>query len=187
MKNMNYDNIYDYLFIKTPITTADLLIVFGTTYGINKYVDGIRDIVEQKLTKTILITGKNESENIYNHLIQRDKNLLDKAKILLENNSTNTGENLQFSLPLLEKEFGKVENIKSIIGLGKDFVARRFLMTMAKYFPTAEKMFYPINVYNVNKENWYKNKELYQKCLNELQKLPIYLKKRYISHLYYYE
>ena len=96
MKNMNYDNIYDYLFIKTPITTADLLIVFGTTYGINKYVDGIRDIVEQKLTKTILLTGKNESENIYNHLIQRDKNLLDKAKILLENNSTNPGENLQF-------------------------------------------------------------------------------------------
>ena len=117
--------------------------------------------------------------------MQRDKNILDKAKILLENNSANTSENLQFSLPLLEKEFGKVENIKSIIGLGKDFVARRFLMTMAKYFPTAEKMFYPINVYNVNKENWYKNKELYQKCLNELQKLPIYLKKRYISYLYY--
>ena len=96
MKNMNYDDIYDYLFIKTPIKPADLLIVFGTTYGIDKYVDGICDIVERKLTKTILLTGKNESENIYNHLMQRDKNILDKAKILLENNSTNTGENLQF-------------------------------------------------------------------------------------------
>ena len=185
MKNMNYDNIYDYLFIKTPIKPADLLIVFGTTYGIDKYVDGICDIVERKLTKTILLTGKNESENIYNHLIQRDKNILDKAKVLLENNSTNTGENLQFSLPLLKKEFGKVENIKSIIGLGKDFVARRFLMTMAKYFPTAEKMFYPINVFHCDKSNWYNNNVLYQKCLNELHKIPIYLKKRYISNLYY--
>ena len=181
MKNMNYDDIYDYLFITTPIKPADLLIVFGTTYGFDEYVEGICDIVERKLTKTILLTGKNESENIYNHLMQRDKNILDKAKVLLENNSTNTGENLQFSLPLLKKEFGKVENIKSIIGLGKDFVARRFLMTMAKYFPTADKMFCPINVYNVNKENWYKNKELYQKCLNELQKLPIYLKNGYIA------
>ena len=178
MKNMNYDNIYDYLFIKTPIKPADLLIVFGTTYGIDKYVDGICDIVERKLTKTILLTGKNESENIYNHLIQRDKNILDKAKVLLENNSTNTGENLQFSLPLLKKEFGKVENIKSIIGLGKDFVARR-------YFPTAEKMFYPINVFHCDKSNWYNNNVLYQKCLNELHKIPIYLKKRYISNLYY--
>ena len=58
MKNMNYDDIYDYLFIKTPIKPADLLIVFGTTYGIDKYVDGICDIVERKLTKTILLTGK---------------------------------------------------------------------------------------------------------------------------------
>ena len=181
MKNMNYDDIYDYLFIATPIKPADLLIVFGTTYGIDKYVDGVCDIVERKLTKTILLTGKNESENIYNHLIQRDKNILDKAKVLLENNSANTSENLQFSLPLLKKEFGEVENIKSIIGLGKNWVARRFLMTMAKYFPTADKMFCPINVYNVNKENWYKNKELYQKCLNEWHKIPIYLEKGYIA------
>ena len=101
-----------------------------------------------------MLTGKNESENIYNYLIQKDKNILDKAKILIENKSTNTGENLQFSLPLLEKEFGKIENIKSIIGLGKNFVGRRFLMTMAKYFPNIEKMFYPINVYNVNQENF---------------------------------
>ena len=178
---MNYDDIYDYLFIKTPIKPADLLIVFGTTYGIDKYVDGICDIVERKLTKTILLTGKNESENIYNHLIQRDKNILDKAKVLLENNSTNTGENLQFSLPLLEKEFGKVENIKSIIGLGKDFVARRFLMTMAKYFPTAERMFCPINVFHCDKSNWYNNNILYQKCLNEWHKIPIYLEKGYIA------
>ena len=176
MKNMNYDDIYDYLFIKTPIKPADLLIVFGTTYGIDKYVDGICDIVERKLTKTILLTGKNESENIYNHLMQRDKNILDKAKILLENKSTNTGENLQFSLPLLEKEFGKVENIKSIIGLGKDFVARRFLMTMAKYFPTAEKMFYPINVYDVDRKDWFKKQVLYQKCIDERKKILAYLK-----------
>ena len=178
-----YNDIYEYLFVTTPIKSADLLIVFGTTYGFDEYVEGICDIVERKLTKTILLTGKNESENIYNHLIQRDKNILDKAKVLLENNSTNTGENLQFSLPLLEKEFGKVENIKSIIGLGKDFVARRFLMTMAKYFPTTEKMFYPINVYNVNKENWYNNKVLYQKCLNEWHKIPIYLEKGYIVEI----
>lgn len=84
-------------------------------------------------------------------------------------------------MPILQKHFGDIENIKSIIGLGKDFVARRFLMTMAKYFPTAEKMFYPINVFHCDKSNWYKNNVLCQKCLNELQKLPIYLDKGYIA------
>ena len=181
MNNMNYDDIYNYLFVKTPITSADLLMVFGTTYGIDKYVDGICDVIDRKLTNTILLTGKNESENIYNYLIQKDKNILDKAKILIENKSTNTGENLQFSLPLLEKEFGKIENIKSIIGLGKNWVARRFLMTMTKYFPSAKKMFYPINIYDVNKENWFYNEILYLKCVDEIKKIPIYLKNGYVA------
>ena len=177
---IDYDEIYDYLFISTPIKPADLLIVFGATYGINEYVNGICDILYKKLIHTILFTGKNESKNIYKLLAQRNKSILNKVKVLIENKSTNTGENLKFSLPLLRKEFGNVENIGSIIGLGKDFAARRFLMTMEKYFPTAEKMFYPVNVFHCDESNWYKDDVLYQKCMNECKKIPIYLQKGFI-------
>ena len=179
---IDYDEIYDYLFISTPIKPADLLIVFGTTYGVNEYVNGICDILNKKLIHTILLTGKNESENIYKLLAQRNKSILDKVKVLIENKSTNTGENLTFSLPLLDKEFGDIKNIKSIIGLGKDFAARRFLMTMEKYFPTAEKMFYPVNVFHCDKSNWYQNEILCQKCINEYKKIPIYLQKGFIKN-----
>ena len=179
---MNYDEIYNYLFISTTIKPADLLIVFGTTYGLNEYLNGICDLLNKKIINTILLTGKNESENIYKLLVQKNKSILDKVKFLIENKSTNTGENLEFSLPLLKKEFNNVENIKSIIGLGKDFAARRFLMTMEKYFPKAEKMFYPINVFHCDKSNWYKNDVLYQKCINECKKIPIYLQEGFIKN-----
>ena len=187
MKYMDYNAIYDYLFITTPIKPADLLIVFGTTYGFDEYVEGILKLYNEGYVKTILLTGGKDSTNSYKAESEMMLDFLQpfnlKCDILIEDKSTNTGENLQFSLPLLEKEFGKVENIKLIIGLGKNFVARRFLMTMAKYFPTAEKMFYPINVFHCDKSNWYNNKVLYQKCLNELQKLPIYLDKGYIVEI----
>ena len=160
-----YNDIYEYLFVTTPIKPADLLIVFGTTYGFDEYVEGILKLYNEGYVKTILLTGGKDSTNSYKAesemMLDCLKSFNLKCDILIEDKSVNTGENLAFSIPILQKHFGKIENIKSIIGLGKDFVARRFLMTMAKYFPTAEKMFYPINVFHCDKSNWYNNNVLY--------------------------
>ena len=179
--------LYDYLFVKTQIKPADLLIVFGTTYGFDEYVEGILKLYNEGFVKTILLTGGKDRTNSHKPesemMLDCLKSFNLKCDILIEDKSVNTGENLAFSIPILQKHFGKIENIKSIIGLGKDFVARRFLMTMAKYFPTAEKMFYPINVFHCDKSNWYNNNILYQKCLNEWHKIPIYLKKGYIVEI----
>ena len=187
MQNMNYNEIYDYLFIRTPIKPADLLIVFGTTYGFDEYIEGILKLYNKGLAKTILLTGgkdrtgsdKAESKIMLDCLKQFDL----QRDILIEDKSTNTGENLAFSIPILQKHFGKIENIRSIIGLGKDFVGRRFLMTMKKYFSYAELMFYPINVFHCDKNNWYNNYVLYQKCINEYKKIPIYLQKGFIANI----
>ena len=47
-----YNCIYNFLFIKTKIKPADVLIVFGTTSGIDKYVDGrLRHIENLKIYK----------------------------------------------------------------------------------------------------------------------------------------
>ena len=57
--------IYDYLFITTPIKPADLLIVFGTTYGFNEYVEGILKLYNEGFVKTILLTGGKDRTNSY--------------------------------------------------------------------------------------------------------------------------
>ena len=46
------------LFITTPIKPADLLIVFGTTYGFDEYVEGILKLYNEGFVKTILLTGE---------------------------------------------------------------------------------------------------------------------------------
>ena len=50
-------------------------------------------------------------------------------RILEEHRATNTGENVIFSLPIIEAALG-LENIRSVICLGNTWTARRYPMTL---------------------------------------------------------
>lgn len=175
---------------KTEIKPADLLIVFGTTYGIDLFVENIVSLYQKGFCKYILCTGGNvakygtkteaESVIIMDLLVE---NGVPADKILVETTSKNTGENLQFSLPILEEKFGRIDDIKSIIGLGKIHATLRFLMTMCKYFPDAEKMFFSINVFGCDENLWYLHDKFHQKLMAEADKVDKYLKKGFIAEL----
>ena len=175
---------------KTQLKPADLLIVFGTTYGIDLFVENIVSLYQKGFCKHILCTGGNVasygSRTEIESLIMKDlliQNGILANKILVETKSTNTGENLQFSIPILSEVFGKIDNITSIIGLGKIHGTLRFLMTMCKYFPNAEKMFFPINVFGCNENLWYLNDKFYKKLMLENKKITEYLEKGFIWQL----
>ncbi|MBQ7536818.1 MAG: YdcF family protein [Rickettsiales bacterium] len=175
---------------KTELKHADLLIVFGTTYGIDLFVENIVNLYQKGFCKYILCTGGNvamygtkteaESVIIMDLLVE---NGVPADKILVETTSKNTGENLQFSLPILEEKFGRIDDIKSIMGLGKIHATLRFLMTMCKYFPDAEKMFFSINVFGCDENLWYLHDNFHQKLMAEVDKVDKYLKKDFIAEL----
>ena len=175
---------------KTQIKPADLLIVFGTTYGIDLLIENIVSLYQKGFCQYILCTGGNvasynnktaaESVIIMDLLVE---NGVPADKILMETDSKNTGENLQFSIPILTEKFGNIDSIKSIIGVGKIHATLRFLMTMCKYFPVAEKMFFPINVFGCDEGLWYLNDKFYQKLMVEAGKIEEYLEKGFIAKL----
>ena len=175
---------------KTQLKPADLLIVFGTTYGIDLFVENIVSLYQKGFCKYVLCTGGNvarygtkteaESVIIMDLLVA---NGVPAEKILVETKSKNTGENLQFSIPILKEKFGSVDGINSIIGVGKIHATLRFLMTMCKYFPVAEKMFFPINVFGCNENLWYLHDKFYQKLMAEVDKVEEYLEKGFVAEL----
>ena len=186
----NFRQIQAKMLPKTELKPADLLIVFGTTYGIDLFVENIVSLYQKGFCKYILCTGGNvakygtktaaESAIIEDLLVT---NGVPAEKILIETKSKNTSENLQFSIPILEEKFGGVETIKSIIGVGKIHATLRFLMTMCKYFPAAEKMFFPINVFGCDESLWYLHDKFYQKLMAEVDKVEEYLDKGFIAEL----
>ena len=175
---------------KTQIKSADLLIVFGTTYGIDLFIENIVNLYQKGFCKYILCTGGNmaiyKGKSGVESLILQElliKNGIPADKILVETKSKNTGENLQFSIPILEQKCSKIDNIKSIIGVGKIHGTLRFLMTMCKYFPDAEKMFFPINVFGCDENFWHLNDNFYKKLMLENNKIDVYLEEGFIVEL----
>ncbi len=190
MRKEEYQKIKAKMLPKTVLKPADLLIVFGTTYGIDLFVENIVNLYKKGFCKYVLCTGGNVAN--YNgkseceSLILQEllvENGVPEDKILVETTSKNTGENLQFSIPILEEKFSRIDDIKSIMGLGKIHATLRFLMTMCKYFPNAEKMFFSINVFGCDENLWYLNDKFYQKIMEEVDKVDKYLKKGFITEL----
>ena len=175
---------------KTELKPADLLIVFGTTYGIDLFVENITSLYQKGFCKYILCTGGNVvryyTKTASESVIIRDllvENGVPAEKILIETKSKNTGENLQFSIPILEEKFGGVDGINRIVGVGKIHATLRFLMTMCKYFPVAEKMFFPINVFGCDENLWYLHDKFYQKLMAEVEKVDEYLDNGFVAEL----
>lgn len=190
MQSENFRQIQAKMLPKTELKPADLLIVFGTTYGIDLFVENIMSLCQKGFCKYVLCTGgnvaKHGNKTAAESVIIKDllvANGVPADKILMETASKNTGENLHFSIPILEEKFGSISNIKSMIGMGKIHATLRFLMIMCKYFPVAEKMFFPINVFGCDESFWYLNDKFYQKLMAEVAKIDEYLEKGFVAEL----
>jgi len=133
--------LYNFLSPSDKQVKADLIIGFG--HFDLRIPEQCLSLLNKGLASRILFTGgvgagsadfKNpEAVEFYNY-IKRDYPKLAKAHILIEKESTNTGENLAYSIKLL-KETGLLEAINNIILVATPTRQLRVFLTAKKYFP----------------------------------------------------
>jgi len=106
-----------------------------------------------------------------------------KKDVILEDQSTNTLENVIFSKKIIEEKIG-FDNIKSIILITKHYHSRRALMTIKRHFPKKIAII-PVTyeIYGFNKNNWFGSKIGKKKVLEEYEKIKKYLEKGDIEEL----
>ena len=97
-----------------------------------------------------------------------------------EHRSTNTGENVIFSLPILEKALG-LKNIRSLICLGNSWTARRYAMTLHRHWPEVEKMLCNVDTFETPLELWHTDPEFRTRVLREWDKIEPYKAKGFIA------
>jgi uncharacterized SAM-binding protein YcdF (DUF218 family) len=126
--------------IATPLRPADLLFIFGTRHGVAETVDAAVDLWRRGLFRCALVSGGptdvTECAVIKARLVAGG---VPAAAILEEHRATNTGENVIFSLPVIDAALGRA-NVRSVICLGKVCTARRYPMTLQRHWPEVEKM-----------------------------------------------
>lgn len=170
--------------ISTPLKPADLLFVFGTRRGVTERVEAAVRLWREGFCRWLIVSGgltpgsdRTECEFIKGELTSKGV----PANIILEEHqATNTGENVVFSLPIIDAELG-LRNIRSVICLGNFWTARRYPMTVHRHWPAVEKMLVTVNHYATPKELWHTDPELTGRVISEWNKIDPYKAKGFIA------
>ena len=101
-------------------------------------------------------------------------------RILEEHHATNTGENVTFSLPVIDAAIG-LKNIRSVICLGNSWTGRRYAMTLHRHWPEVEKMLLTVDNLATPRERWHEHPEFRRRVLAEWDKIEPYKAKGFIA------
>lgn len=170
--------------ITTALKPADLLFIFGSREGIRERVDAAYDIWRKGYCRWVLVSGGatlslpvTECQVIVGALVSRG---VPSSLIIEEHEATNTGENVTFSLPLIDARVG-LENIRSVICLGNLWTGRRYAMTMHRHWPEVEKMLVTVNHYETPTGLWHTDPALRARVLTEWDKIEPYKAQGFIA------
>jgi uncharacterized SAM-binding protein YcdF (DUF218 family) len=170
--------------ISTPIKPADLLFVFGTREDVERRVDEAVRLWREGLFRWSIVSGGmtpgsklSECETIKTAMLARG---IPSERILEEHRAMNTGENVIFSLPILEAAIG-LKNIRSVICLGNSWTARRYPMTLHRHWPEVEKMLITVDSFETPLALWHTDAVLRTRVLSEWDKIEPYKARGFIA------
>jgi uncharacterized SAM-binding protein YcdF (DUF218 family) len=163
--------------VRTGLKPADLLFVFGTREGVDEFVEAIARLWREGFCRHILISGGPTWNNADAEAFVLQRGIVSAGvpdnAILLEPRATNTGENVIFSLPIINRRIG-LKNIDSVIALGKVCTSVRYLMTLQRHWPAVEKMLFAVNYFGHPIEQWPQHAVTRERILREWRKLEPY-------------
>jgi len=170
--------------IETPLKPADLLFVFGTRIDETLRAETACRLWREGLFRTAIVSGGvtpgshlSECTVIKPLMVERG---IPADRILEEHHATNTGENVIFSLPILDATLGLC-NIRSVICLGNTWTGRRYAMTLHRHWPEVEKMLVTVDRFTTPRLQWHADPEFRRRVLAEWDKIEPYKAKGFIA------
>jgi uncharacterized SAM-binding protein YcdF (DUF218 family) len=170
--------------VATPLKPADLLFVFGTREDVERRVDEAHRLWRDGSFRQAIVSGGvtpgsklSECAVIKSAMVARG---IPPERILEEHRAMNTGENVIFSLPVIDAALG-LSNIRSVICLGNTWTARRYPMTLQRHWPEVEKMLVTVDSFETPRARWHTDPEFRRRMLSEWDKIEPYKAKGFIA------
>ena len=170
--------------IETPLRPADLLFVFGTRDDEDLRADTSARLWREGLFRWAIVSGgvtpgSEQSECTLIKAAMADAGI-PADRILEEHRAMNTGENVIFSLPIIDAALG-LHNIRSVICLGNTWTARRYPMTLHRHWPEVEKMLLTVDSFATPRAHWHLDAEFRRRVLHEWDKIEPYKARGFIA------
>jgi uncharacterized SAM-binding protein YcdF (DUF218 family) len=171
-------------FADKKLSPADLLFVFGTREDAELRAEKAFALWQEGLCRWAIVSGGitpgsdiSECEIIKGAMVARG---MPSENILEEHRALNTGENVIFSLPVIDASLG-LSNIHSVICLGNTWTARRYAMTLHRHWPEVTKMLATIDSFATPRAFWHTDPEFRRRVLHEWDKIEPYKARGFIA------
>ena len=170
--------------IDTPLRPADLLFMFGTREDVGLRADTAARLWRDGLFRWSIVSGgvtpgSEQSECIVLKAAMAAAGIPPDL-ILEEHRAMNTGENVIFSLPIIDAALG-LQNIRSVICLGNTWTARRYPMTLHRHWPEVDKMLLTVDSFATPRALWHTDVEFRRRVLHEWDKIEPYRARGFIA------
>lgn len=174
------------LFIRENPSFADIAIVFGSsdeTEGEQRIKRAI-ELYKDGFVCKLLLAGGRSIEEKPPESIQMQKIALGygipQSSIFIEDRSTNTVENVKFSLEVLQE--AKLNKISKVILVSSEWHMKRILWIVKRYFPSSVYFICCPTQEGCNRENWRQSDVWKKMLLNEALLLRVFQKNCLSNH-----
>lgn len=171
-------------FADTKLSPADLLFVFGTREDAELRAGKACQLWHEGLCSWAIVSGgvtpgshRSECEVIKQAMVARG---VPAETILEEHRAKNTGENVIFSLPVIDAALG-LRNVRSVICLGNTWTARRYAMTLHRHWPEVTKMLVTVDSFATPRALWHTDPEFRRRVLREWDKIEPYMARGFVA------
>jgi uncharacterized SAM-binding protein YcdF (DUF218 family) len=185
---MSHDlqSIANYIMPTFPPCASDLGFIFGTRHGVKEFCEATYRLWQEGMFRHLLVSGgqtaslpRSEADVIAEELVRLG---IPEDILILESEAANTGENVRLGRAKVAEVIG-LDEIRSVLVIGKICSTRRYLMTLQKHWPGLRLSVYPVNYFGVPVKDWHKNEEFQARVLNEFEKIPRYLAQGFLEEL----
>jgi uncharacterized SAM-binding protein YcdF (DUF218 family) len=186
--------LFNYLYLRNEISNADAIIGFG--HFDEKVPKHCGELYSNGFGKLIIFSGgigsgstgliKPEAQEFFEKL-QLQFPEIEPDKVILEDKSTNTGENIRFTLSLLEKFYSSILDpgqIQKLILVATAYRQRRAWLTCRKYLKKAELLNSPpiTNFENELIMFDHAGENLLQHLVDEMERINTYPARGFIEY-----
>src|SRR5689334_16666460 len=170
--------------IQTPLKAADLLFLFGTRVDEVLRAETACRLWREGLFRRAIVSGGVTAGSALSECAVIKPLMVAGGVpanlILEEHRALNTGENVMFSLPIIDAKIG-LKNIRSVICLGNTWTGRRYAMTLHRHWPEVEKMLLTIDSFATPRTLWHTDAEFRRLVLSEWDKIEPYKARGFIA------
>lgn len=170
--------------IDTPLQPVDLLFLFGTREDVALRAATAARLWREGYFRWSIVSGGVTAGSEQSECTIIKAAMVDAGipadRILEEHRAMNTGENVIFSLPIIDAALG-LHTIRSVICLGNTWTARRYPMTLHRHWPEVTKLLLTVDSFATPRSLWHTDADFRRRVLHEWDKIEPYRARGFIA------